>query len=153
MHRFKYYHRPYLATSLGRSMAYFLSGFPAFPLSQIEMVTFVPLHGEKEKERGYNQSFLLARELAEAWSLPLQSTLKRCRPTSPQTSLGRGERRRNLHGAFMSENENNFRDKHVLIIDDVITTGATMEEASRRLIADGARKTTGAALAVQRLFY
>lgn len=107
-----------------------------------DLIVPVPLHRTRIKERGFNQALLLARELAETYSLPVDYIrLKRIRPTDPQTGLKGKERMKNVRGAFAVEYGRFFEDKNVLLIDDVYTTGATVSECCRVLKKAGAKNT------------
>jgi len=104
----------------------------------LDVVIPVPLSSFRIKERGYNQSALLARPLAMGLSLRYQPHgLKRIRNTQSQVELTAVERRRNVAGAFQAEPEI-VQDKNILLVDDVTTTGATLYECSRALRAGGA---------------
>ncbi len=105
---------------------------------KVDCVTAIPLHPRRLRERGYNQSLLLARPLARLLALPLTPRLLvRVRETPPQVGRGRPERARQLAGAFCAHAA--ARGRSVLVIDDVRTTGATLAEARRALDAVGAR--------------
>lgn len=105
-----------------------------------DLVVPVPLNRSHYRERGYNQSSLIARPLARSLGLPFtDSALKRIRETSPQFKLNAEERIKNVKDAFYG-NPANIKGKGVLIIDDVITTGATMENCSKALVEAGATK-------------
>ena len=107
----------------------------------------VPLHPKRERERGYNQSELLARELSKATGIPLESrVLRRTRDTPPQVSIdGYQERKRNIEGAF--ECTSALDMPSVLLIDDVVTTGSTMSACAGALKAAGAQSVWGLAVA------
>jgi ComF family protein len=99
----------------------------------------VPLHSEKEKERGFNQAQILARELARRKQLPLfEGQLVKVKRTIPQTSLEAKERKKNLKGAFEVKNREKIEGKIVLLVDDVFTTGSTLQECSLMLRKAGA---------------
>jgi ComF family protein len=98
----------------------------------------VPLHPTRERDRGYNQSALLARGLAEAAELPVRNDLlARVKATAPQVELGAEARRENVCGAFHCET-GSATGLRVLLVDDVCTTGATLEACSQALRAGGA---------------
>ena len=95
-------------------------------------VTSVPLHVKKLKERGFDQSFVLARKIAEILELPLLvRPVERVRETLPQTRKNRAERFQNVRGAF--EVVSSVSDKNILLVDDVFTTGSTVNEVTRVL--------------------
>jgi ComF family protein len=99
------------------------SGF----FESIDMVTAVPLHRSKLAHRGYNQSEYLARGIAEALHVPLIEALKAVRPHSTQTHKGAMERWQNIQGNYaLKKNADRLAGKHILLVDDVITTGSTL---------------------------
>ena len=108
----------------------------------------VPLHPLRRRERGFNQAEELARALGKRQGLPFLGCLKRVRPTPPQARLGRGPRLRNLLGAFTYDARFDVAGRNLLLIDDVLTTGATAEACARVLAAEGASRI--AALTVAR---
>jgi ComF family protein len=108
----------------------------------------VPLHWLRRWQRGYNQSASLCRGLATRLGLPYHTTwLRRVRNTPRQTSQSPAERKLNVRGAFQARKVAPLLGKSILLIDDVMTTGATANEASRALRACGARRVIVAVLA------
>jgi len=101
----------------------------------------VPLAAARFRERGYNQSELLARALARRWAIPVwPECIERVKRTESQTRLTPGERRRNVCGAFRAVPDAvSFRGAHLVLVDDVVTTGATLNECATALHAAGAR--------------
>lgn len=105
-----------------------------------DLVVPVPLHKKRLKERGFNQSLFLAKGLAGIYNLPVDYlNLKRIRATDPQVNLKGKDRINNVSGAFAAQDRVVFKDKRVLLIDDVYTTGATVLECSRVLKKAGAK--------------
>ncbi len=103
-----------------------------------DLVVPVPLHRRRLRHRGFNQSLILARLVAKGLNKRLDYTaLKRVRLTRPQTELKGEDRRRNVRGAFEIRGEGVFKEKRVLLIDDVYTTGATITECARILKSAG----------------
>lgn len=103
----------------------------------IDAVVPVPLAPARERERGFNQAGLIAEHAARAWRRPLRPRwLVRVRSTSPQSDLGAAERRANVRGAFLAAPA--VAGRRVVLIDDVMTTGATVAECARALRAAGA---------------
>jgi ComF family protein len=127
-------------------LATFATGEFASVLSPARLVVPVPLHSARHRQRGYNQADLLAAPVAEALGLALVHHLVRQRPTPPQVGLGRESRRRNLVDAF-SWTGPALEGVVVLVVDDVITTGATLAEVAATLTAAGATGVIGLALA------
>ncbi len=115
----------------------------------LDVVVPVPLHRSSERERGYNQSELLARVVASEADMPLnRGLLRRTKKTARQISMDSyEERRRNIEGAF--ECVQDLEGERVLLIDDVVTTGSTMSACAEALKAAGARSVWGLALARQ----
>jgi ComF family protein len=106
---------------------------------QTDVIVPVPLSGSRQRERGYNQSRLLARALSTSLQLPLADALKRTRSSRPQTrSFSREERRQNVEGAFSVRRPGIVTGLRVLLVDDVATTGATLDACARALLAAGA---------------
>jgi ComF family protein len=102
----------------------------------------VPLSGKRRRQRGYNQSELLARELSRSWNVPvLVNMIERIRHTETQTRLTPGERLHNVSGAFRAtpSARNGLRGGHVVLVDDVVTTAATLNACAAALCDGGAR--------------
>jgi len=133
--QFKYRGRTDLAGSLGGLMASYWQSCSI----HVDLVAAVPLHEKRLRERGYNQAELLAVELCRAARLPLLSPdmLSRKRDTEHQVRLGPEERRRNVAGAFVW-NGPPLSGSTVLLVDDVATTGSTLEACAEVLMHSGA---------------
>lgn len=101
------------------------------------LVVPLPLHPARQRERGFNQAQELARHVARRLHLPLAQGLVRTRDTPAQAGASKAERRRNVRGAFASLPA--VAGRHVALVDDVLTTGATLAEAARAALAGGAR--------------
>lgn len=123
----------YLGTHLGRAMAALCGP----RLRECELVVPVPLYWTRRLGRGYNQATAIARPLAAVLGLPLRHALRRRRPTPPQSRLPRAARAANLRGAFALVRAADCRGRQVLLVDDVTTTGATLEAAARCLRRGG----------------
>lgn len=103
-----------------------------------DLIVPVPLHPKRLKERGFNQSGLLAGELAHRLKAPVSfDALKRKSQTQPQTRLNREERLKNVKGAFEVTDAGKVRGRRVLLVDDVFTTGTTLSECARTLKRKG----------------
>jgi ComF family protein len=134
VHALKYDQRPQLARALGRELA---RAVPSGP--RVDLVIEVPLHPARRRERGYNQAAMLADALAEAIAAPrLAGALRRVRPTRAQARLDPAQRRRNVADAFRVERPAALEGRSILLVDDVLTTGATLESALATLAAAGA---------------
>jgi ComF family protein len=105
--------------------------------ADVDALVPVPLGRSRERERGFNQAALLAERVARALGPPVRSWLTRTRPTRPQSELGAAERRANVRDAFRAVAA--VRERHVVVVDDVLTTGATAAECARVLRQAGAR--------------
>lgn len=122
---------------------------PALPtLPTIDVLMPVPLHPQRLREREYNQSLLLAHGLSQHLQIPLVlSCLLRIKATVPQTSLSRKERLTNLHRVFAIDDATRIKDKRILLIDDVFTTGTTLHECAKALRKAGSGPVYGLTLA------
>ncbi len=108
----------------------------------------VPLHIKKQKQRGFNQSEELAKELSSKLILPVSSNaLIKTKETQSQTELKKEEREKNIKDAFSCSNPTLVSGKKILLVDDIFTTGATMEECSKTLRKAGAKEVWGIAVA------
>jgi len=104
-----------------------------------DLVTAVPLHRVRRRERGYNQSELLAREVAQELGIPYRETAGRRYYTRSQTTLSRSQRLQNLSGAFRPLKADKFAGKRIILVDDVFTTGTTVSELAGCLKQAGAQ--------------
>jgi ComF family protein len=106
----------------------------------IDLIIPVPLHPKRLRWRGFNQSLLLARQVSRMYEVPVDPfLLYRSRETPPQTQLTEEERRKNVRGAFAMDAAKPLKGKSVLLVDDVYTSGATVNECSRVLVRGGAK--------------
>lgn len=149
IHRLKFEGRMELGPILGDLLAGFVCGVPA--LADPDIVVPVPMHRIRLSERGYNHATLLAQPVAEALRAPFtEGVLMRVTATAPQTGLRRDERHANVRGAFglLSAGADIVRGRSILLIDDVLTSGATVAECARVLLASGAAVVRVATLAM-----
>jgi ComF family protein len=146
IHAFKYQHRTELAELLGELIGEYLAEQPL----PGDAIIPVPLHHIREQERGFNQALLLAEAIGAHRRVPVwKGVLRRIRATLSQVDLSAAERRENVKDAF--EATERVAGVRILLIDDVCTTGATMEACGLALKARGAKSVWGLALARPRL--
>ena len=137
IHRLKYGNERGLASELGALLAAHIAADLARGV-RIDAIVPVPLHPSRERERGYDQARALAAVAASATGLPLRAPLHRMRSGPAQATLGQRERQSNVRGAFAGV-AGALRGLHVALIDDVVTTGATLLDAAAAARACGAR--------------
>jgi ComF family protein len=139
VHRFKYGGKAHLAKQFGPLLAEFAGKW--LPKDLEALVMPVPLYPRRLRQRGFNQSLLLARYVDKLPGLSLDYlSLRRIRDTVPQVSLGRTERRKNVVQAFGVTDEAAVKGRNVLLVDDVSTTGSTLNACSSALMKAGADK-------------
>ncbi|MDX1530999.1 MAG: phosphoribosyltransferase family protein [Rhodothermales bacterium] len=135
-HALKYGNRPGLGVALGRVVGEALGPGSC----GIDAVVPVPLAKRRRLERGYNQSERLASGVADVLGVPVRADwLRREKPTRSQTALSKRQRWENVHDAFAGPAPGTLAGRHVLLVDDVFTTGATVAAAARPLRTAGAR--------------
>ena len=139
IHQFKYAGKSHLANSLGPLLASFARGW--LDRADGRLMIPVPLHPKRLRERGFNQSLLLARYAAPHLGTELDFlSLRRIRYTQPQTGLKSEERRKNVHKAFEITDKKAVKGRTILLVDDVTTTGNTLNECARVLKRAGSKK-------------
>lgn len=140
--RLKYRNARYLATSMSALMAdvFLDEGYVA------DCLTFVPMSKKELKARGFNQAELLANKLGERLNIPVLPLLDKCRELGEQKKLSYAERAANLKGAFLCSQE--AKDKRIVLVDDVFTTGSTANECARVLFKAKARDVSVLTFAV-----
>jgi ComF family protein len=139
IHQFKYARKSHLANSLGFLLSYFAGKW--LDKTKGILIMPVPLHPRKLRERNFNQSLLLARSAAPLLGAELDFlSLRRIKYTQPQTGLKSDERRKNVRRAFEVVDSKVVKGRSVLLVDDVTTTGSTLNECARTLKRAGARE-------------
>jgi ComF family protein len=142
VHKFKYDGLSVLAEPLGMLMAAYLWDRPM----QADVIVPVPLHRKRVRDRGFNQSALLAEVIAREHATPADfDTLVRRRPTAPQVGLSIDRRAKNVAGAFACTSDA-LAGRDVLLVDDVCTTGATLDSCAAAVLDGGARHVRGLTL-------
>ncbi|MCH8127151.1 ComF family protein [candidate division KSB1 bacterium] len=135
-------------TRIAREIIRFLKKDISNHFHEIEIIIPIPLHTKRQKERGYNQSELLAREIAIILEKPFfTNVVKRVTNTKSQTQLDAHERLENMAGAFSVSDNQKIQEKVILLIDDLITTGSTLNECARILKENKAKEVYALALA------
>ena len=130
-------------SAVGRELAERMSrlSWPRDVLDERKALIPVPLASARKRQRGYNQSALIARVLGERWQLPVwENVVQRTRETSTQTRLTPEERRANVAGSFcLAGDARELLDAHLVLVDDVVTTAATLNSCAKVLYGAGAR--------------
>ncbi|OGC42041.1 hypothetical protein A2Y85_07760 [candidate division WOR-3 bacterium RBG_13_43_14] len=145
IHHFKYRNKRSLARLFGRALSLIVRSDHA--LKQSDLIVPVPLHWWKQIKRGYNQAFLIAREISQECNIDIADILRRTRNTRTQTRFDPDQRRSNVENAFALK-KYDIKDRKILLIDDVMTTGATINECARVLIEAGAKSVCSCVAAI-----
>jgi ComF family protein len=131
---------------LGARLGEVLRETPAY--QDVDAIVPVPLHSARFRERGYNQSKLIAEGISSVMNTKIMTNqLIRIKNTVSQTSLSREERQQNVHRAFVVKNPEMVNDKIILLVDDVLTTGSTLNSCAEAFISAGAKKVLAATIA------
>jgi len=146
IHQFKYKGDKLVGLQLGRLLGKYLMQSGRF---NADALVPLPLFPAKERKRGYNQATVLCEGMAEIMQLPvLDKAVTRPQQATTQTKKGRLERWNNVEGKFLLADKSVLNEKHVILVDDVITTGATMEACGSALLSSGNVKLSLAALCI-----
>lgn len=133
LHNIKYFRHPELGVKFGRIAALKLTELGVF--KTVDYILPVPMHPEKQKKRGYNQAEKIAEGLSEVLNKPLKlGVLEKIKNIKSQTRMNKVQRRANSANAFKANRVGELSDKHFLIVDDVFTTGATLETCAKVLL-------------------
>ncbi len=136
IHALKYEGKPFLAKTL---VGLLDRGYPFIDYGLYDLLVPVPLHPKRLRERGFNQALVLGRAMARREGVPCMGfVLRKTRPSEPQIHLNPEEREKNVRGSFAVADPPKVRGKRVLLIDDVMTTGSTVDECARELSKAGA---------------
>jgi ComF family protein len=147
VHRFKYQGEFARAADLSNLMFRAIYRTEFVELPAWDCIAFVPLHPRRRRQRGFDQSALLSRHLSDLLDIPRLDGLVRSVDTPSQVGRGEDERRSNVRGAFEWQGNGGLSGTRILLIDDVVTTGATMLAAAETLLGEGALRVDGFALA------
>lgn len=148
LHQLKYKRKPELGNMLGSIYGQTLAEHFE---DQWDAVVPVPLHPIKYKKRGYNQSERFAQGIAEALKIPTDTSLLRIKFTETQTNKSRWQRWENVESVFSVATRTAFLDKRILLVDDVMTTGATLAACANTLLGSGALSVDIAVIAAGRM--
>lgn len=136
LHQFKYKDHQRLGLYLGRQMGHMLANNPRF--EDVDVLVPLPLFPEKERRRGYNQALILCKGISEVWQRSIiNDAVVRVRATESQTKKNRVERWQNMEDRFQLKDPAALAHKHVLLVDDVVTTGATLEACGCAILEAG----------------
>ncbi|MBI4982691.1 MAG: ComF family protein [Candidatus Omnitrophica bacterium] len=138
IHEFKYKNKEYLAGELSKLMINFIKEY-RLPIEYIDFIIPIPLHQTRLREREFNQADLLSKHIATEFNKDiLPDAIYRARFTNTQTELDHDKRINNVKGCFSLTGKRNLKGRNIMLIDDVLTSGATSSEASRCLKEAGA---------------
>ena len=136
----KFQEKPYAY----RTITYFLKNMQKSfeKLKKYDIIIVVPISGRRKKERGYNQSELIAKEISRITKVPItKNVLYKTKHTIPQSTLNKVQREKNANGVYKVQNYQKIKNKKILLIDDIYTTGSTLNECSKELIQIGVEKS------------
>ena len=145
VHHFKYRNKRQLAGLFGRALSLIIRA--DHELDKSDLIVPVPLHWWRRMQRGYNQALLIARAISSECGIEIADALRRKRSTRTQTRLATEQRRRNVENAFTLK-RSVVKNKKILLVDDVMTTGATINECARVLIEAGAESVCSCVAAI-----
>lgn len=147
IHKLKYEGKTKVGIKLGNLYGKMLKDSPYF--SNVDLIVPVPLHPKKEQQRGYNQSDLFAKGLSEEMEVPWsKKALIRTAMTETQTKKSRSARVKNVNDVFQVNQPKRLKGKHILLVDDVMTTGATLEACATKILTVGDVKISFATIAI-----
>lgn len=139
IHRWKYEGKTALTSFFASRMVEGLSRY--WDPESFDLLIPVPLHPQRLRERGFNQALLLAKEMSHRTGIPFRKRLlRKSRPTPPQVNLSGGEREKAVRGSFYTTRSEDVKGRSILLVDDVYTTGATVNECARALLKAGAER-------------
>ncbi|QSX05059.1 ComF family protein [Sedimentibacter sp. zth1] len=143
IHDYKYCNKPYYYKLFGKLLVDYMIDID---YTNFDFIISVPLHKIKQRKRGYNQSELIAKYISKKFSIPYLDILKRVNNTTKQSNLSASSRQINLKNAFAIKSNrflNTIKGKKILIVDDIFTTGTTINECSKILLTNGTSNVFG----------
>lgn len=136
----KFQEKPYIYKTIGYFLKNMEKSFEI--LKKYDIMIIVPISKRRQLDRGYNQSELVAKEISKIIKVPIQpKILYKVKNTVPQSTLNKKQREENAKGAYEAKNSSKLSNKKILIIDDIYTTGNTVNECANMLIKNGIKKT------------
>lgn len=142
IHAMKYNDMIKLGSHLGASLSYLVP-------NEVNVIIPIPLHRTRLAERGYNQAEIIAKAISVGSNTKVVRAVKRIRPTPSQTNLSLPKRIENMRGAFaLTQSATGIKDKHILIVDDVMTTGSTLASVAETLLEAKPKSISTLALAI-----
>ncbi len=149
--RYKFYNKSSYFRTFARLMSQRIKTETAG--QKFDLIISVPLYKKKKAKRGYNQSYLISKFLSRELGIPEASyCLSRIRDTASQSLLSKDKRQANVYGAFRVNHARLVAGRNIILVDDVLTTGSTLNECCRALKDAGAEKVLGAVIASGRKF-
>lgn len=136
----KFQEKPYIY----KTITYFLENMQkSFEnLKMYDIIIIIPISKQRKRERGYNQTYLIAKELSKIIRKPIyKNLLQKTKHNVPQSSLNKKEREANIKGVYKSKNTGRLINKKILLIDDIYTTGNTVNECAKVLVQQGIKRT------------
>jgi len=151
IHNLKFQYIEEISSILGNLVIKYLNNFEIFKKFEItsenSIIVTVPLHKKKLLKRGFNQSDLLAQEISNYFKIPFVNLISRQKNTQTQIGLDRQARQKNVQDAFILNNYNSYKNKKIILIDDVVTTGSTLKECAKILQKNGFEEIYGLVIA------
>jgi ComF family protein len=146
IHKLKYSYLEELSVPLSLLILNYLQNINC-QIDNSFIIVPVPMHPKKKRRRGFNQSEEIAKIISQSTNIPLSTTLIKIKETKPQMELNRIERMENIKNCFAINNEKEIENKTILLLDDVYTTGTTIEECAKVLKENGAKEVWGLTIA------
>lgn len=136
----KFKEKPYIYKTIGNFLKNMQKSFEN--LKKYDIIIVVPISNQRNRQRGYNQSKLIGKEISKIVKVPIiENVLYKTKNIVPQSSLNKRQRENNIKGAYKINSCINIQNKKILLIDDIYTTGSTINECARILIQSGIKKT------------
>lgn len=150
LHQLKYHGNQQIGIELGKMYGIELKRSPIF--NSVDLIIPVPLHPIKLSKRGYNQSEIFAHGLSQSMNIPINTnSLIKSDNNGSQTKLGRYLRWKNVESAFAITNEEQLKNKHILLVDDVVTTGSTIESCANKILSIQGTSVSLATIAIAKI--